>query len=69
MKANDFNTIKTILKKANVQYIVTPVEGEHSSINCPSPCPQNYSAGVIFSFNDDGSLYSVHSYEPDEDEE
>ena len=69
MKANDFNTITTILKKANVRYIVTPIEGEGSSVDCPSPFPQNYSTGVTFSFNDDGSLYSVHSYEPDEDEE
>ena len=69
MKANDFNTIITILKKANVRYIIAPIEGEHSSINCPSPFPQNYSTGVTFSFNDDGSLYSVLSYEPDEDEE
>lgn len=67
---NDFVAILGMLEQSNTKYRISPIEGgEHPSIDCPSPYPQNYSTGVTFSFNDDGSLYSVHSYEPDEGEE
>lgn len=64
---NDFETILSMLRACGCIHTVEPIEGEHPSIDCPSPHPENYSTGVTFSFNDDGSLYSVHSYEPDED--
>lgn len=66
---NDFTVILEMLERSNTKYKIGLIEGEHSSIDCPSPYPENYSTGVTFSFNNDGSLSSVHSYEPDEDEE
>ena len=67
---NDFERVLIMLSKANQNFkAVEGEEGECPSIEVPSPYPENYSTGVIFSFNDDGSLYSVHSFEPDEDEE
>lgn len=67
MERNDFETILLMLNKCACKYTVEPVDGEFPCICCPSPYPENYTTGVTFSFNDDGSLYSVHSYEPDED--
>lgn len=62
----DFETILRILVKANYQsFEVNVIKGEYPSIDVPSPHPENYTTGVTFTFNDDGSLYSVHSYEPD----
>ena len=66
---NDFNTILDILKRANIKFEIMELEGEHSSIDCPSPYPDNYDTGVTFTFNDDGSLYSVHSFEPEPEDE
>ena len=68
-KANDFVKILGMLEDSSTKYEIRSCCGEHPCINCPSPYPQNYSSGVTFSFNDDGSLSSVHSYEPDEDDE
>ena len=65
----DFDAVLCMLSKANVNFHVEEVEGEHPCINVPSPSPEYYSTGVTYSFNEDGSLYSVHAYEPDEDEE
>ena len=61
---NDFEKVLIMLSKANENFKVFDGEGEHPFIEVPSPHPENYSTGVIFSFNDDGSLYSVHSFEP-----
>lgn len=66
MKMNDFETTMCMLIKAGMDFTVEDVEGEHPCICIPSKSPF-YSAGVTYSFNDDGSLYSVHSYEPVED--
>lgn len=64
----DFENVKTMLTKAGVKFKIDPIEGEHPSILIPSRYPKAYSTGVCYSFNDDGSLYAVHSYEPEEDE-
>lgn len=66
---NDYDLIQAILAAANNPFIIEEVEGEHSGIAVPSPYPENYTTGVYFSFNEDGSLYSVHSYKPDDGEE
>lgn len=68
-EANDFVKILGMLEDSNTKYKIGDLGGEHPCINCPSPYPENYSHGVCFSFYEDGSLYSVHSYEPDEDED
>ena len=65
----DFDAVLCMLSKANINFNVEEVEGEHPCVNVPSPSPDYYSTGVTYSFNNDGSLYSVHAYEPDEDEE
>ena len=65
----DFDLVLCMLSKANIDFYVAEVEGEHPCINVPSPSPDYYSTGVTYSFNEDGSLYSVHAYEPDEGEE
>lgn len=66
---NDFARVIEMLTNTNEKYRIDVVEGEHPSICVPSAYPENYTTGVIFSFNNDGSLFSVHSYEPDEGEE
>ena len=63
---NDFVKVIQMLGGANIDFDICYVEGEHPCICIPSKSPF-YSAGVTYSFNDDGSLYSVHSYEPVED--
>lgn len=69
IKANDFTKLIQMLGNANRKYNINNIDGEHPCITCPSEHPECYSAGVCFSFNDDGSLYAVHAYEPDEGEE
>lgn len=61
---NDFLTIVKMLASTDTKFIIAPVEGEHPCLNIPSKYPENYSSGVCFSFNDDGSLGGVWSYEP-----
>ena len=63
----DFDMVLAMLTNANEEFYVAKVEGEHPCVNVPSSCPEYYTTGVTFSFNPDGSLYSVHSYEPDEE--
>lgn len=65
----DFDMVLAMLSKANIDFHVEEVEGEFPCVNVPSPSPDFYSTGVTYSFNNDGSLYSVHAYEPDGDEE
>ena len=65
----DFAVVLCMLSKANVNFYVEEVDGEHPCVCVPSPYPNCYSTGVVYSFNEDGSLYAVHAYEPDEDEE
>lgn len=66
---NDFAMVINMLSNSNTNFRIDYVEGEHPGICVPSCHPENYTAGVCFSFNDDGSLFAVHAYEPDEDEE
>ena len=66
---NDFTMILGMLDRANARFRIHDVEGEHPCITIPSSHPENYTAGVTFSFNDDGSLFAVHSYEPDDDDD
>lgn len=65
----DFDVVLCMLSKAGINFYVEKVEGEYPCVNVPSPSPDYYSTGVTYSFNEDGSLYSVHAYEPDENEE
>ena len=66
---NDFVKVIQMLGGANIDFDICYVEGEHPCIDIPSPHPENYAMGVTISFNDDGSLYGMHAYEPiDEDE-
>lgn len=66
---NDFTRTLIMLTSANAKFHIDVVEGEHPGICVPSEYPEEYSTGVYFSFNEDGSLFAVHSYEPDEAEE
>lgn len=63
----DFDMVLAMLTNANEKFYVEEVEGEHPCVNVPSPFPEYYTTGVTFSFNLDGSLYSVHPYEPDDE--
>ena len=65
---NDFAVVINMLSNSNTDFHIDYAEGEHPGICVPSPYPENYTAGVCFAFNDDGSLFAVHAYE-DEDEE
>lgn len=65
----DFEILVEMLKRANRKFYFDKAEGEHTSVCAPSEHPDQYTTGVYFSFNDDGSLYAVHSYEPAEGEE
>lgn len=65
----DFEILVEMLKRANRKIYIDEVEGEHAGIRAPSEYPDRYTTGIYFSFNNDGSLYAVHSYEPDEGEE
>jgi hypothetical protein len=53
----DFAAVLCMLSKANVNFYVEEVEGEHPCVVVPSPSPDYYSTGVTYSFNEDGSLY------------
>ena len=63
----DFDILLAMLTKANEKFFVDEVEGEHPCILVESSSPF-YDTGVNFSFNDDGSLWGVHSYEPEPEE-
>ena len=65
---NDFLMIVKMLASTDTKFIITPIEGEHPSLTIPSKYPENYSTGVCFAFNDDGSLGGVWSYEPADNE-
>ena len=65
---NDFIKILGILDGANVNYKVRKVDGEHDCITIPSDS-EYYDTGVCFGFNEDGGLFAIHPYEPDEGEE
>lgn len=61
---NDFAKILTMLVKTDLKMKISPVEGEHPGIEILSPS-ENYWDGVYISFHEDGSLYSIHAYEPE----
>lgn len=65
IKMTDFETIVNILAKAKHHFEVEEVEGDHPCLNIPSAYPEVYDTGVTFSFNEDGSLYCIHSYVPE----
>lgn len=64
---NDFDTLFKIFVKANVNIHTEETDTNYPCMVIPSPHPENYTTGVTLSFNDNGSLYSIHSYEPIDD--
>ena len=66
---SDFKVVLSMLTKANINFCAEEVDGEeYPCINIPSSSPF-YTTGVSYSFNDDGSLFAVHPYEPVDDED
>ncbi len=62
---NDFAKIVTMLANSGQDFIISLVEGEeHPGIEILRPSII-YDTEVYISFNGDGSLFSIHAYEPE----
>jgi len=58
---NDFAKMLTMLADSGQDFLISSVKGEHPGIEIPSPST-DYDTGVYISFNEDGSLFEIHSY-------
>ena len=64
----DFETMVAMLQRANRTFTVGTIEGEGNEILIPSDSSY-YDTGVCMSFNLEGALEFIHSYEPEPEED